>query len=135
MKLCIVGSRNFKNLELVRRFVRRLKPETIIVSGAARGVDQAAEEEALLTGHDVESWPVTAEDWKRDGKAAGILRNREMILGYLDPEVGDGLVAFWDGQSRGTRNAIKLARQAGLFIRVYREDGTWKQWPNRSSEA
>jgi hypothetical protein len=133
MRLCICGSRAFKNLELVRAFVRKLRPETVIVSGAARGVDQAAEEAALASGHDVESWPVTAEDWQRDGKRAGMIRNELMIGGVPDrctaPSQVDGLVAFWDGKSRGTKHAIELASRRGIWLRVYLEDGKSYLWP------
>lgn len=31
---------------------------------------------------------------------------------------GGALLAFWDGQSRGTRHMIEIARQRGLPTRV-----------------
>ena len=35
----------------------------------------------------------------------------------------DELVAFWDGQSRGTLNSIALAAEAGLPVRVFDHAG------------
>ena len=53
-------------------------------------------------------------DWDKHGKAAGPIRNAEMA------EVADALIAFWDGQSRGTANMISLAKSKGLSVAVVR---------------
>jgi hypothetical protein len=31
----------------------------------------------------------------------------------------DALIAFWDGESKGTKNMIALAEQAGLIVKVF----------------
>ena len=51
-------------------------------------------------------------DWERHGKAAGYIRNREMA------QNADALVAFWDGESRGTKSMIDLAKEYDLAVRV-----------------
>jgi hypothetical protein len=56
-------------------------------------------------------------DWNQFGKSAGYIRNRAII------EAVDGVVAFWDGQSRGTAHAIQLARKRGIWLRIYGPDG------------
>ena len=33
-------------------------------------------------------------------------------------EYADALIAFWDGESRGTKNMIELAKKKGLKIRI-----------------
>ena len=50
MKIAIVGSRDFANLNLVKNIVKQIKekyPDAIIVSGGARGVDQTAEQAVI----------------------------------------------------------------------------------------
>ena len=37
-------------------------------------------------------------------------------------EVADALIAFWDGQSRGTKSMIDLAKRKGLQLAVVRYD-------------
>lgn len=107
--IAIVGSRTFADMERVRILVRELPPESVIISGGARGVDSVAEEEARKRGMEVR---VFRPDWKAHGRAAGPIRNRLII------EAADEVWAFWDGQSRGTKSSIDLARSAGKVLRV-----------------
>ena len=79
-----------------------------IVSGTARGADQLGERYAREKGFSIKRFPA---DWSL-GKVAGYLRNKEMA------EYANGLVAFWDGKSRGTKMMIDLAKEHGLSIRV-----------------
>ena len=37
-------------------------------------------------------------------------------------EVSDALIAFWDGQSRGTKSMIDLAKRKGLQVAIVRYD-------------
>mgnify|MGYP002278166880 CR=1 FL=1 len=92
---------------------------TQIVSGGARGIDQAAIDVAYI-----DAWPggpmVFMAVWQRpDGstdKGAGIKRNRLMA------EYADCLIAIWDGASTGTKNMIDTARELGLKVFVLRTD-------------
>lgn len=111
MKLAIVGSRDYPKLEQVREFVWGLSPDTIVVSGGAKGVDQAAQEEAEKRGLEV---IVLRPDWDRLGRAAGVIRNTEIVAAC------DGLVAFMkEGGSRGTSDSIAKARTAGKLKAVF----------------
>lgn len=52
-------------------------------------------------------------DWKRHGKAAGMIRNREMVaLG------ADLCIAFPLPQSKGTFGCIREAEKAGIEVQV-----------------
>ena len=95
---------------MVEDFVRGLSNREEIVSGGAAGVDSIAEKAATKTGKAVKVFPA---DWKRHGKAAGFIRNQQ-IVDYCDE-----LVAFWDGVSHGTEHSIKLAREAGKPVTVF----------------
>lgn len=53
----------------------------------------------------------------KHGKMAGPIRNLEMA------KYADGLIAFWDGKSRGTRDMITKAKKERLFLRVVDYNG------------
>ncbi|MDD5001531.1 MAG: SLOG family protein [Thiomonas arsenitoxydans] len=82
-----------------------------IVSGMARGPDTLAIEWAEWAGFagSVVRFPA---EWDRYGKAAGMIRNQQMSW------YGTHLLAFWDGQSPGTRAMIDIAKRDGLQVRV-----------------
>lgn len=108
-RVAIVGSRDFKNLEAVREWVNKLPPETVIVSGGARGVDRTAADAARQRGLAVMEF---LADWNKHGKRAGFIRNQLIV------ENCDRVIAFWDYQSRGTNDTIRKARAAGLAVLV-----------------
>lgn len=100
IRLAIVGSRNFPHLDAVRAVIASLKPVFIIISGGAKGVDSVAIDEARKCGFKTEVYPA---DWNKHGKAAGPIRNSLLI------DKCDGVLAFWDGESRGTKDTIDKA--------------------------
>ena len=102
ISVAIVGSRKYPNLPLVRDFVRMLPKGVDIISGGAKGVDQTAEFSARHYGHPV---TVFAADWERWGKSAGFIRNQEIV------DSADFVVAFWDGESKGTHHTVSLAKK------------------------
>lgn len=53
--------------------------------------------------------------WDKHGKAAGIIRNGEMVA-RMDPAVPHAVIACWDGKSTGTKNLIDRAEIAGLEV-------------------
>lgn len=114
-KVIVAGCRDFDDYGLLCESCDRLlaqKHQThdiVIVSGTARGADTLGERYAQERGYAVEQYPA---DWQREGKAAGFIRNAQMA------SVADALIAFWDGQSRGTAHMIELARKHELQVRV-----------------
>ncbi len=115
MKIAVVGSRFYPHEHLVRAFVRQTAdkaPDTVIVSGGARGVDSWAADEALRCGLAVEEHPA---DWGGpDGRRAGnstIVARSEVI------------VAFWNGKSRGTKDTIDKATRLKKRVFVVTLDG------------
>ena len=52
-------------------------------------------------------WRFTYLIGGRYGKAAGVLRNEEMVKDY------DAVIAFWDGKSKGTLSTIRYAERVG----------------------
>lgn len=109
MNVAIVGSRDYSNLEAVRAYVQSLPKDTVIVSGGARGVDSVAEQEARKCGLKVLIFPA---EWEKYGKSAGYRRNVDIVT------AADQVVAFWDGESRGTQHSINLARAQGKPLEI-----------------
>ena len=98
--LAIVGSRDFPDLDRVRRFIGDLPPNTTIVSGGARGVDRLAAAAARRRGLPVIEY---LAQWDRFGRRAGFLRNQQIV------DRCNRMVAFWDSKSTGTCDAITRA--------------------------
>jgi hypothetical protein len=75
-----------------------------VIHGAAKGADTLADQWAKRMAVDVVACPA---DWKKHGRAAGPIRNAEML--ELSPA---RVIAFPGG--RGTADMVKRARAAGL---------------------
>lgn len=79
-----------------------------VVCGLAKGVDSSGEYAAKYELHvPIAYFPA---DWKKHGKAAGAIRNREMA------EYAEALILVWDGTSKGSANMLRTARKLGLKI-------------------
>lgn len=111
MRIGIVGSRDYPDLDEVREYVRSLSMDTVVVTGGAPGVDTVAEEEARLLGLKV---VVHRAQWDKYGRRAGMLRNKVLV------DDCDKVVAFWNEVSTGTKNTISVASKAGKLLRVFR---------------
>ena len=121
MRLIVAGSRDFSDYELLcevlDEFLGGLNIEAVeIVSGGARGADRLGERYAR------ERLKVPAKlflaDWRSEGRSAGITRNIRM------GQYGDALVAFWDGESRGTGHMISLMKSLKKPCKVVTR-GSW----------
>jgi hypothetical protein len=115
MKVIIAGSRNFNDYNSLCDFcdkilVNKIDSEIEIVSGTAMGADSLGERYAIDRGYKLIKFPA---DWDKYGKAAGYKRNSQMA------EYADGLIAFWDGISKGTKHMIDLANKKELKVRVF----------------
>jgi hypothetical protein len=107
MKTIVAGSRDglarkqvFAVLNLVWQSEQPFEI-TSVVSGAARGVDTWGEEWAATLKLPVHRMPA---DWDSHGKAAGLLRNKQMA------EAADALILIWDGSSSGSKNMLAEMR-------------------------
>ena len=129
-RVIIAGSRSFNDYELLREQCLSILQEkmrthrVIIVSGHARGADSLGERFANEFRLPFELHPAK---WRLLGKAAGMVRNAEMA------KCSDALIAFWDGESRGTRHMINFARKIGLEVSVI--NTTLKNWIDNNSQT
>lgn len=125
MRILITGARDWPaelesvvHNELMAALVAAHRAGEIltVVNGACpTGADAMATHWALLHGVPLEEHPA---DWERHGRAAGPIRNRQMV------EAGaDRCVAFLLPHSRGTKHCTDLAEEAGIPTRRIRPDG------------
>jgi hypothetical protein len=116
MQVIIAGSRGIEDLQLVAAAIVASGFDiTEVLSGTCRGVDLLAERWAMARSIPVKRYPA---EWHRFGKRAGPLRNIAMVNEVASSR--GGLIAVWDGISRGTRQAIEYAHQQGISVYVHR---------------
>lgn len=85
---------------------------TEIVSGGARGVDACAREYALAHGIKLTEF---LPQYNKYGRAAPLKRDLQII------DHADMVIAFWDGQSRGTKYVIENCKKVNKKVMVYQK--------------
>jgi YspA, cpYpsA-related SLOG family len=112
MKVIIAGSRDFTDYLTMSDTLALIEiPITEVVCGMARGADMLGFRWANERGIPIKEFPA---NWDLHGRSAGYKRN-EVMANY-----SDALVAFWDGESRGTKHMIDIATREGLKVWVVR---------------
>lgn len=113
IRLIVAGSRTFNDYDLLKTkldFYLKNKnlTEVEIVSGTAKGADKLGELYAKANQIQLKLMPA---DWAL-GKSAGYKRNEQMA------KYASHCVVFWDGESRGTKHMIDLAKQYNLNLKI-----------------
>lgn len=117
MKLAIVGSRNYEDYtEFKNVIAKTLKKWNVtiadiekIISGGAKGADSLADK--FAKENDI---PITNfyPDWKAFGKAAGVMRNTDIVNECTH------IIAFPSRDGSGTQDSIRKARKENKIIEV-----------------
>lgn len=112
IKIIIAGSRNadIHLIDIEAAIFNSKMNITEVVSGYSGNVDLMGEKWAVESGLPIKLFE---PDWSK-GKKAGPMRNRQMA------DYAEGLIAVWDGESRGTMNMIDEAHKLGKKIWVER---------------
>ena len=103
MKVAIIGSRDFKNKNLLDEKMKEINKDNIIsliVSGGAVGADTMGVQWANKNNIETK---VFFPDFKKHKKAYHY-RNRQIV------RESELIVAFWNGHSTGTKYTIDYAR-------------------------
>lgn len=138
MRVLVTGDREWQDRDFISDALAALSSsDTVIIEGAARGVDTLAHEVALEFGFATERYPAywTCTDYEKDtgtscwveggkhqamhGKPAGVLRNQRM----LDESKPDIVYAFHNKLkwSKGTADMVRKAQKAGIPVRHFSE--------------
>lgn len=110
-RLLVSGSREWDQPEVLEMVLTQFwidyGDDLVIVHGdCPSGADRIARDWAHKHGVPDEPHPA---DWNKHGKAAGHIRNKEMV--DTNPH---GAVFFFRGPSRGTKNCFDHAVKAGI---------------------
>ena len=111
MRVLVCGSRDWDCPTEIGRRLAALPRGSEIIHGAARGADTFAQMYAHALGIPYTAYPA---DWNGKGRAAGILRNLEML-----DQKPDLVIAFQKEGSRGTQHTIDEARKRGIPVEVF----------------
>ena len=106
MKVAVRGSRGLCVPDLEKYLPAEV---TEIISGGAKGVDTSAKEYAL--SHDIKLTEFLPE-YQKYGRSAPLKRNLTII------ENADLVLAFWDGNSRGTKFVIDNCKRRNIPIQI-----------------
>lgn len=112
MKVLVCGSREWDDVHRIDVRLEQLGRGTTVIHGAARGADRIAGGVATSLGYTVREFPA---DWRGQGKAAGVIRNLEML-----DQKPDLVLAFQRSGSTGTQHTIDEARKRGIPVEVIR---------------
>ncbi len=110
MRVLVCGGRDFRDERVAFNALDRLHEELdfeVVIHGCAGGADQLAGEWARHRRLGELRFPA---DWAKHGKAAGPIRNQQM----LEKGKPDLVVAFPGG--RGTADMVQRARRAGVDV-------------------
>jgi SLOG family YspA-like protein len=130
LRILVTGSRDWSN-DITVVFAlkdavsgRESESITIVHGGCPSGADHAAEVIASCWRYVVE---VHEANWRANGKAAGPIRNQEMVnagadlcLAFIMPCKKSGCRVPQPHDSHGTADCVKRARAAGIHVREYR---------------
>ena len=105
MKIAVIGSRSIAAVDIDRYVPSGAE----IVSGGAKGVDASAVEYARKNGLKL---TLFEPEYERYGRAAPILRNKKIV------DYADKIIAFWDGNSKGTLSVIEYAKKVGKVCEI-----------------
>lgn len=118
LRVLVCGGRDYSDRGKVYRELNKLCGEVnplgtvdlVIIHGASRGADSIADDWAVANRCQVLPFPVNKDDWYKYGKAAGPIRNKQMLV-EGKPDV---VLAFPGGN--GTADMIEQARKVGIRI-------------------
>lgn len=116
MKWLVTGGRSITDVSLIEEhldtmFKKYGKPE-VLIHGDCSGVDKISGSWAEKNKITVKTFPA---EWKRYGRAAGPIRNRQMAD---ECSKEDLCVSVWNGSSSGTKDMLGVCEKKGMKTEV-----------------
>lgn len=111
-RLLVCGGRDYNDEQTMYLTLINFLPIGVLIEGEARGADSMARRWAEDHSITVEQYPA---DWKQFGRAAGPIRNQQMI----DEGKPTEAVAFYDRprlESKGTADMVRRLKKAGIPV-------------------
>jgi hypothetical protein len=127
MRIIVCGDRhwdNFQTVDFVLNDIYKAHGELLVIEGGAKGADAMGlrwAKEAKSAGRIVDHISVPA-DWKNYGRAAGPIRNAEML--DLVTDGGSSMVVAFHlniDESKGTKNMVGQAEYLGVPVMLVNE--------------
>lgn len=118
MKVLVTGDRDWSDVERVAEVLQLLPSGTVLVHGACRGADVTCALVAEQLGFEARPYPA---DWARYPRAAGPIRNQQMLDEEHTEEAPiDLCLAFHNDieRSRGTADMLRRVVKARIPHRV-----------------
>lgn len=120
-RVIICGGRHFKDYECLESVMSEVMSKIApwrdvieIVSGHCEGADQLGELYAKKHGLPCKVFPA---QWKKHGRAAGPIRNSEMVKYASEAEMSV-VIAFRSPRTKGTNDTVKKATKQGFKVFV-----------------
>lgn len=127
MRVLVCGGRDYNDYDKVRKVLYDIADEFAlwstpdeygnalpygleVIHGGAKGADDLADQWAVVNWCKIHEFKA---DWDKHGKAAGYIRNKQM----LEEGQPDLVIAFPGG--KGTAMMKDIARKAGVEVREY----------------
>jgi len=114
-KLVLVcGDREWTDVIAIAEILAELPKDSVIIHGCARGADTIAGNVARKLGMEVMEFPA---NWKGYGRAAGPIRNRQMLEEGKPHQV----FAFHKdiNKSKGTKDMVNISRKANIPCEIF----------------
>lgn len=119
MRVLVCGDRNWNDSSAVSAALFGWNaligddPDYVVIEGGARGADAAGAEWAKNFATEHIQFPA---DWKQFGRAAGPIRNQQMLVEGKP----DLVLAFHDdlASSKGTRHMVETAKRQGFPVYI-----------------
>lgn len=118
-RILICGGRHFYNYSYLEYILENIIDkknldfsDLEIISGHCEGADKLGEKFAEENSIRLKIFPA---DWKQYGRAAGPIRNKQMI-DYISRYPNKLVLAFVSPNSKGTKNTIELAKRNNIEV-------------------
>lgn len=116
MIVLVTGDRNWTHVSAIRAFLSALPPGSELIQGGAPGADIIARDIAHELQMPYHTYPA---QWKRHGRAAGPIRNRQQLDAWIDRiEIVQGFHGNIT-ESKGTKDMLNYAWSKGITTRLY----------------